>query len=177
MPLSLVLHNLGEATETQVTDSIWFNRRYPSMPIPHLIHHLCCKLRNCRLPHSAVTPSDHRSAIKVPFYWATCCCNEKWRKVAIWIIRLVRFPSQCCSLQMVPMPVSSQYRDRRCRQGGNLSNTYLTHQNNKIKTIGLIGLHQQANMAALYHDSEFVWVCKLILNPLCFCLESLPRPP
>ena len=38
------------------------------MPIPHLIHHLCCKLRNCRLPHSAVTPSDHRSAIKVPFY-------------------------------------------------------------------------------------------------------------
>ena len=115
---------LGEATETQVTDSIWFNRRYPSMPIPHLIHHLCCKLRNCRLPHSAVTPSDHRSAIKVPFYWATCCCNEKWRKVAIWIIRLVRFPSQCCSLQMVPMPVSSQCHDQRCRQGGQFGQYY-----------------------------------------------------
>ena len=88
--------------------------------------------------------------------------------MAIWIIRLLRFPCQCCSLQMVPMPVSSQYRDQRCRQGGNLGNTYLTYQKNKIKTTGLIGLHQQANMAALYHESEFVWVCKLILYSSVF---------
>ena len=124
--------------------------------------------RYCHLLHSSVTPCDHWSATKVPFHWVTCCCDVKWRKVAIWIIRLLRFPCQCCSLQMVPMPVSSQYRDQRCQQGGNLGNTYLTYQKNKIKTTGLIGLHQQANMAALYHESEFVWVCKLILYSSVF---------
>ena len=138
--------------------------------------------------YSEVTPCVHWSATKLPFYWVTCCWSDAAGTSGS--SETPQVPMQpMWNLQMVPMPMSSQCRDRRCRQRGAIwAIAWQQDKNNRSR----VGPHQQKKWdCALNHESQFPicqkwvssgWVeqlfpyCKWNINKWFAALLSQQKP-